>query len=82
MAYTKKGYCVGALSSMTLAVKATRALAAHGIFSEVIGLSAAETRRGCAYGISFDCDAADRVRAILKSNAISVSQYLQRGSMP
>ena len=82
MAYTKKGYCVGALGSMTSALKATRALAAHGIFAEVIGLSATETKRGCAYGISFDCDAIDRVRSIFKSNGITVSQYLQRGRAP
>ncbi len=82
MAYTKKGYCVAALGGMTTAQKATRALAAQGIFSEVISLSATQTRRGCAFGISFDCDATDRVRAALKGNGISVSQYLQRGSEP
>ena len=82
MAYTKKGYCVGAMASMTAALKASRALAAHGIFAEVIGLSAAETKRGCAYGVSFDCDVADQVRAVFKSNAITVTQYLQRGTSP
>ena len=82
MAYTKKGYCVGAMASITAALKASRALAAHGIFAEVISLSAGETKRGCAFGVSFDCDAADRVRAIFKSNAITVTQYLQRGTSP
>ena len=82
MAHTKKGYCIGALGSMTSALKATRALAAHAIFAEVIGLSPAETKRGCAFGVSFDCDAIEDVRRILKSNGISVSQYLQRGTAP
>jgi len=80
--YTKKGYCVGALGSMTAALKATRALGKHGIFAEVIGLSAEETRRGCAYGVCFDCGEIERVRAALKSDGITVSQYLQRGSVP
>lgn len=82
MAYTKKGYCVGAMGSMTMALKATRALAAHGIFAEVISLAANETKRGCAFGVSFDCEALEQVRSILKSNAVSPSQYLQRGSVP
>ena len=82
MAYTKKGYCVGAMGSITNALKATRALAAHGIFSEVIGISATETKRGCAYGVSFDCAAIDQVRSIFKSNGITVSQYLQKGEAP
>lgn len=82
MAYTKKGYCVAALGSMTVAVKATRVLAARGIFAEVIGLSASETKRGCAYGISFDCDAAELVRSTLKAGGVQVTQYLQRGHTP
>ncbi len=82
VAHTKKGYCIAALGSMTAAVKGTRALAARGIFAEVIGLSAGETRRGCAFGISFDCDAIEDVRAALKSAGITVSQYLQRGGAP
>ena len=49
MPYTKNGYCVGALGTMTAALHATRALGKHGIFAEVIGLSANETKRGCAY---------------------------------
>lgn len=82
MPYTKNGYCVGALGTMTAALHATRALGKHGIFAEVIGLSANETKRGCAYGISFDCAALDAVRAALKSEGIAVSQYLQKGRVP
>ena len=82
MAYTKKGYCIGALGSMTTAVKASRTLAQHGIFAEVIALSANETKRGCAYGISFDCDAIDAVRSALRGADIAVTQYLQRGGTP
>ena len=78
MPYTKNGLCIGALGSMTTALKATRVLAKHGIFAEVIGLSATETRRGCAYGISFDCAMLDPLRAVLRNEGIAVSQYLQR----
>ena len=82
MPYTKNGYCVGALGTMTAALRATRALGKHGIFAEVIGLSARESKRGCGYGVSFDCAAIDQVRSILKSDGITVSEYLQRGRVP
>ena len=82
MPYTKNGYCVGALGTMTAALRATRALARYGIFAEVIGLSASETKRGCAYGVSFDCAALDKVRVALKEDGVTVSEYLQRGRAP
>lgn len=82
MPYTKNGYCVGALGTVTVALHATRALAKHGIFAEVIGLSAKETKRGCAYGVSFDCAALGQVRGILKSEGVAVTEYLQRGHAP
>ena len=75
-------YCVGALGSMTAALKATQELGKHGILAEVIGLSAGETKRGCAYGVSFDCAKANEVRILLKNSGISVSQYLTRGGTP
>ena len=79
MAYTNNGYCVGALGTITPALQASRALARRGIHAEVIGLSANETKRGCAYGVSFDCAALDLVRTALREEGIPVSQYLQRG---
>ena len=82
MPYTKRGCCVGAIGTMTAALRATRTLASHGIFAEVIGLSANETKRGCAFGVSVDCAMLDQVRVALKSDGISVSQYLQRGNAP
>lgn len=74
--------CIAALHSVTLAIKAQRALAAEGIGAEVITLNASETRRGCAYGLSFPCDAESRVRALLRAARIPVSQYLRKGGMP
>ena len=82
VAYTKKGYCTAALGTMTAAQKAMRALAARGIFAEIVGLSANETRRGCAFGVSFDCDATEQVRTTLRGVGIPVTQYLRRGGTP
>ena len=79
VAYTKKGYCVGAMGSMTMALKATRALAAHGIFAEVISLAANETKRGCAFGVEFACADEARVRTALRASRMAVSQYFKKG---
>lgn len=74
--------CIAALHSVTVAIKAQRALATEGITAEVITLNASETRRGCAYGLTFPCDAENRVRALLRAARIPVSQYLRKGGTP
>ncbi len=75
--------CVAAIGSMTLSIKAQRALLDAGVAARVIALSPRETKRGCAYGVSFAC-AADRVaRAALQQSGIPVSQYLTKdGTTP
>lgn len=82
MPYSEIKYCVGAIGSMTAALKASQILRGRGLRTEVIGLSASETKRGCAYGISFDCAVMSEVRNALKQGGIAVSQYLQRGGIP
>lgn len=47
--------CIASLRSMTHAVKARNTLYDSGIYSEIIKLEPNMTKRGCAYGISFDC---------------------------
>lgn len=74
--------CIAALHSVTLAIKAQRALNAENISAEVITLNASETRRGCAYGLSFPCNEESRVRALLRAARIPVSQYLRKGGSP
>ncbi len=71
--------CIAAVSSVTLAIKAQRALNSSGIPSEVISLTADQTRRGCAYGLEFSCTEESAVRALLRTAHIPVSQYLKKG---
>ena len=70
--------CTAAIGSVTLSIKAQRALLSAGIPSEVRALSPAETRRGCAYGVMFPCDRESGVRAALRANGISASQFLKK----
>lgn len=74
--------CIAAVSSVTLAIKAQRALSTSGITSEVISLTADQTRRGCAYGLEFSCAEEAAVRALLRAAHIPISQYLKKGGSP
>ena len=70
-----KPACVAAMSSMTLAFKAEKTLAAIGIPCEIISLL-----HGCAYGLLFPCETERQVRSVLRGARIPVSQYLKRGT--
>ena len=47
--------CAIALKSMTYAIKAKKALNDSYINAEIIKLSPNMTKKGCAYGVKFDC---------------------------
>lgn len=70
---------VGAIGSMTAAIKAQRVLASNGIAVEIISLSPTQMRRGCAYGIEFPLSLEANVRNVLRAARISVSQYFRKG---
>lgn len=70
--------CVAAIGSMTLCMKAQRVLAATGIHARVISLSPEETKRGCAFGISFPLDAQVVAAAQLRQAKIPVSEYFTK----
>lgn len=70
---------VAAVGSMTVAIKAQRVLASSGITVEIISLSPRETKRGCAYGVSYPIQLEANVRNVLRTARISVSQYFKKG---
>lgn len=70
--------CVAAIGSMTLCIKAQRALLDGGIAAHVIALSPRETRNGCAYGVAFALTAERNARAVLTHARIPVSQYFTK----
>ena len=72
--------CVAAIGSMTLCIKAQRALLDNGIAAHVIALSPRETRNGCAYGVAFSPAAERSARAALGHARVPVSQYLTKDS--
>lgn len=74
--------CIAALGSMTAAIKAQHILLSLGYSADVVALSPEQTRRGCAYGVSFACKVEAEVRRALRAGGVSVSQYIKRTNEP
>lgn len=68
--------CVASLKSMTIAIKAQRALNEKLINSEIINLEPSMTRKGCAYGIKFSCMDLNLVENALKSKRIKYTEII------
>ena len=70
--------CIIAMRSATLAKKASRELAGHGIRCELVGIDPTLTGKGCGFGLSLDCSAADDALNILSKRKISHGDVLGR----
>ncbi len=70
--------CVAAIGSMTLCLKAERILLTMGIPAHVISLSPGETRRGCAFGVTFPCAMRGNVASLFRAHKLPVSEYLTK----
>ena len=62
--------CRAALGSVTLAMRAKRALAASQIACDVIKVSSGNSARGCVYGIEYPCEQSGSVISILAASGI------------
>ena len=72
---TNNKRCTAELISITQAQKAQRALASAVIPSEIIKISGSANRKGCTYGISFECRQKNNVIAVLSAAGISVKRW-------
>lgn len=68
--------CIAAIQSMTYAVKAQKALNSRNIGSEVVKLDPTLTKRGCAWGIQFDCRLVSEVKRILDNKDIPYGEII------
>lgn len=68
--------CIAAIQSMTYAVKAQKALNSRNIGSEVVKLDPTLTKRGCAWGIQFDCRFVSEVKRILDNKDIPYGEII------
>ncbi len=71
--------CTAVIGSLTLALKAQKAMASSAIHATVVKLDSSVTNRGCAYGIEYDCNQDSNVRAIMNSSGIKVARFVRGG---
>ncbi|MBE6673735.1 MAG: DUF3343 domain-containing protein [Ruminococcaceae bacterium] len=69
--------CVIALKSMTYAIKAKKALSDFYIDSEIVRLEPNMTKKGCAYGISFNCVNLDSAKEAFKKWSIRYTELIR-----
>lgn len=68
--------CIASMKSMTYAIKAQQALSSNYINSEIIKLDSNMTKKGCAYGVKFDCINLQAAERALKSYGVRYSQII------
>lgn len=68
--------CIVALRSMTYAIKAKKTLEDNYIESEIVRLEPHMTKKGCAYGVGFNCVNTNYVIEALKNNTIKYTELL------
>ena len=69
--------CVASLKSMTTAIKAKKALNEFYIDCEIIKLEPNMTKKGCAYGIKFDCINTYSVENVLNEKRVKYSEIFR-----
>lgn len=69
--------CVASLKSMTTALKAKKALIEAFIDCEIIKLEPNMTKKGCAYGIKFDCMNIYSVENVLNDKRVKYSEIFR-----
>ncbi len=65
--------CSAGVGSMTQAMKAQQVLAKEAIPSHVMKMPS--SRKGCTYGIGFDCVQEGNVRRLLEKASIGIKQW-------
>lgn len=68
--------CAVALKSMTFAVKAKKALNDYYIDADIVKLEPSMTKKGCAYGVKFDCVNLKSAQEALKKWSIRYTELI------
>jgi len=69
--------CAIALKSMTYAIKAKKALNDYYIDAEIIKLDTNMTKKGCAYGVRFDCVNLVAAQEALKKWSVKYTELIR-----
>ena len=69
--------CIIALKSMTHAIKAKKALNDYFVSAEIIKLEPSMTKKGCAYGVEFNCYNLVQVQEILRMRGVRYTELIE-----
>ena len=69
--------CTVSLKSMTHAIKAKKALEEYFIDSEIVKLDPTMTKKGCAYGVKFNCVNLDSANNAFKRFSIRYTELIK-----
>ena len=75
--YRSATVCTAVTGSMTMALKAQKALSRAAIRSNTVKVSRSEKGKGCVYGIEFECNLLGNVKATLDSAGVEVKEFLR-----
>lgn len=75
--YRSATVCTAVTGSMTMALKAQRALSREAIRANTVKVSGSANGKGCNYGVEFDCPLLGNVKAALDSAGIEVKEFLR-----
>ena len=70
--------CIASLKSMTYAIKAKKVRSQYNINTEIIKLDSSLAKKGCLYGVEFDCKNIYAVENILKNSNVNYSQIITK----
>ena len=75
--YRSATVCTAVTGSMTMAMKAQRALSKNALRAITVKVSQGSAERGCIYGVEFDCALLGNVKNVLQTAGIEVKEYLR-----
>ena len=64
------------MKSMTYAMKAEKALSAKKINCEIVKIDPQLTKRGCSYGVKFDCGRLDDLNKVFSEKGINYGDII------
>ena len=75
--YRSATVCTAVTGSMTMALKAQRALSKEAIRATARKVSKSINNTGCIYGVEFDISLMAKARAVLEKAGVDVVEYLR-----
>ena len=70
-----RGECIAEIGSMTQAMRAQNALAEMAIPSTIVKTNSSKSNKGCAYGLSLDCNQMENAENVFERTKVRVRRW-------